>query len=181
MVEFWLAEEKLPRDPDCFIVPSYALKDRDTPTLMTRAQIETAMSWQHRFPAAKIIFSTGDTQGLGVTDAEVMAAYALKQGLEPTAVVQEGDSTNTYENLLFSRHLIQELGYKRPALVLYDLHARRVLAIAQKMGWSEITWITISSPGEGAKGIKWIRTFSRPAILVYEMVGMVYSRWKGWL
>lgn len=181
MFQFWQVTEKQPREPDCFIVPSYALKDRDTPTLMTRSQIETAVSWQRQFPKAKVIFSTGDTQGLGLPDSAVMAAYGRELGLPAEAVLEEDQSRDSYENLLFSRRIVREQEFKQPALVLYDLHARRVLAIAQKMEWQDLHWLTASSPGDGAKGIKWLRTFSRPAILIYELLGMAYSRWKGWL
>jgi uncharacterized SAM-binding protein YcdF (DUF218 family) len=177
----WLVDERPPADPDCLIVPSYALKDRRTPTRMTCAQIEMAVDWQRRFPQAKVIFSTGDTQGLGVADAAVMARYACQLGLPQEAAVEEGQSTNTYENLVYSCRLAKQMACERPALVLYDLHARRVLAIARKMGWIEPQWISASSPGEGAQGIKWLRTFSRPAILLYELLGMVYSKLRGWV
>ncbi len=181
MFQFWQVEERLPAEPDCFIVPSYALQDRRTPTAMTRSQIETAVAYQRRFPAAKIIFSTGDTQGLGLPDSAVMAAYARQLGLPANASIEEDQSRNTYENLLFSRKIVEKMGFKQPTLVLFDLHARRVLTIARKMGWQELYWLTSSSPGEGAHGVKWLRTFSRPAILLYELFGMIYSRAKGWL
>ena len=151
------------------------------PTLMTRAQIETAVFNQCLFPQAKIIFSTGDTQGLGVPDSTVMARYALEIGLAPEAILEEDQSTNSYENLLYSRELVTKYGYRQPVLVLYDLHARRVLATAKKMGWTNLHWLSATSPGEGAKGIKRLRTFSRPAILLYEWLGILYSRWKGWI
>ena len=148
---------------------------------MTRSQIKKAVSHQRQFPAAKIIFSTGDTQGLGLPDSTAMAAYARELGLPAAAVIEEDHSRNTYENLLFSRKIVDEKGFKQPTLVLYDLHARRVLATARKMGWQQLYWLTSSSSGDGAHGIKWLRTFSRPAILLYEILGIVYSRAKGWL
>lgn len=178
---WWQIADNPPPKPDCFIVPSYALKNREHPTLMTRAQIEMAVAWQKRFPQAKVIFSTGDTQGLGIPDAQVMAAYARELGLAAEAIIEEGRSENTYENLVFSRQIVDEQELRQPALVMYDLHARRVLAIARKMGWEDLYWLSAASPGEGAQGIKWLRTFSRPAILVYEWLGMAYSRVRGWL
>ena len=181
LYQLWGVEDRPAPEPDCFIVPSYTLKDRETPALMTRSQIEKAVSWQRRFPKAKVIFSTGDAQGLGVADAAVMSAYARSIGLPEAAILQETKSKNTYENLLFSRRMADEFAFKQSVLVLYDLHARRVLAIAAKMAWKNLYWLSASAPGEGADGIKWFRTFSRPAILVYEILGMVYSRWKAWL
>jgi uncharacterized SAM-binding protein YcdF (DUF218 family) len=181
MFQFWEVEEKVPLEPDCLIVPSYALRDRHLPTAMTRSQIETAVSYQRRFPTAKIIFSTGDTQGLGLPDSAVMAAYARDLGLPEAAIIEEDQSRNTYENLLFSRRIVDQMGFKQPTLVLFDLHARRVLAIARKMGWQELFWLTSHSSAEGAHGVKRLRTFSRPAILLYELLGVVYSWAKGWL
>ena len=181
LYKWWRVEDNPAPNPDCFIVPSYALKDGRTPTRMTRAQIETAVSWQKRFPEAIIIFSTGDTQGLGIPDAKVMADYARGLGLPETAVVEEGESENTFENLVYAKKIMADHGCRQPILVIYDLHARRVLAIARKMGWEDLFWISATSPGEGAKGIKWLRTFSRPAILIYEWLGMAYSKTKGWV
>jgi uncharacterized SAM-binding protein YcdF (DUF218 family) len=93
----------------------------------------------------------------------------------------EDRSRNTWENLFYSRQIIADHNLRQPALVLYDLHARRVLAVARKMGWRDLYWVSAFSKGDGAHGIKWLRTFSRPAMLLYELLGMVYSRWKGWL
>lgn len=149
--------------------------------MMTRAQIETAVSWQRRFPDAKVLFSTGDSQGLGIPDAVVMAAYARQLGLPTGAILLEERSRNTWENLAYSRQMIAELDLRQPTLVLYDLHARRVLAIARKMGWQDLYWLTAYSKGDGAHGIKWLRTFSRQVMLLYELLGMVHGRWKGWL
>ena len=178
---WWCIADREIDEPDCFIVPSYALKDRETPTLMTKAQIEKAVGLQRQFPDTIIIFSTGDTQGLGIPDSAVMAAYARELGAPQSSIVEEGESKNSAENLLFSQDIMQDKGVRRPILVLYDLHARRVLAIARKMGWQDIGWVSVTSPGEGAEGIKWLRTFSRPAILLYELVGMVYSKLMGWI
>ncbi len=85
---------------------------------MTRAQIETAVYNQRLFPRAKIIFSTGDTQGLGLPDSSVMARYALEIGLSQEAVIEEDQSTNSYENLLYSRRLVTAHGFQQPVLVL---------------------------------------------------------------
>jgi len=57
---FWTIPDNPPANPDCFIIPSYALRDRSQPTLPTRAQIELACQWWSRFPQAKLIMSTGD-------------------------------------------------------------------------------------------------------------------------
>ena len=79
----WIIPDNPPPNPDCFIILSYALKDKSTPTRPTRALIEFAAKLQQKFPNAKIIMSTGDNQKLGVSNAAVMAAYARSRGPPP--------------------------------------------------------------------------------------------------
>jgi len=68
-----MIHDRPPSNPDCFVIPSYALKDRTLPTLPTRAEIELAFEWWKTFPEAKLIMCTGDNQGLGIPNSTVMA------------------------------------------------------------------------------------------------------------
>src|SRR5512138_991717 len=77
----WLIPDSPPTNPGCFMIPSYALKDRSLPTRPTQAEIELAFVWWKKFPEAMLIMSTGDNQRLGVNNAKVMADYAVSLGL----------------------------------------------------------------------------------------------------
>jgi hypothetical protein len=99
----WTVPDNPPSHPGCFVIPSYALKDRSTPTKPTAAQIELAADWWRRFPDSFLIMCTGDNQGLGLSNAGVMADYAVRLGVPPQNVIEEDQSLNTYENLLL-RH-----------------------------------------------------------------------------
>ena len=127
---FWNIEDNPPSEPECFVIPSYALKNAALPTLPTRREIELAFQWWKRFPRAKLIMSTGDNQRLGITNAKVMADYAVSLGLPRENVIEEDRSRNTYENLLFSMEIIKRLGLKQPTLVTLDLYTRRAVATA---------------------------------------------------
>lgn len=169
-----------PSQPSCFVVPSYALKDRSTPTLPTRAALELAVDWWRRFQDAVIIVSTGDNQQLGVTNASVMAGYVARLGVPRDHIVQEDRSRNTYENLVFCREIATSAGYLEPTLVTHDLYTRRAVAVARKIGWSDLRWVSAYSKGEPAAGYKYFQTFSRLTIGCYEMAAMVYCRLRGW-
>jgi len=56
----WTIPDNPPTNPDCFVIPSYALKDHTTPTKPTKAQIELAVNWQKRFPDSSLIMCAGD-------------------------------------------------------------------------------------------------------------------------
>jgi uncharacterized SAM-binding protein YcdF (DUF218 family) len=177
----WTISNHPPTRPDCFVIPSYALKDRSTPTKPTAAEIELAVEWWRRFPQASLIMCTGDNQRLGVTNASVMAAWAVSLGVPAANVIEEDQSLNTYENLSYAMQIIRERNFRQPTLVTLDLYTRRAVATARKMGWTDFYWLSVYSSGEPAYGYKWIQTHSRLTLYVYEVMAMVYSKIKGWV
>ena len=176
----WMIEDRPPSHPDCFVIPSYALKDRTLPTLPTRAEIELAFEWWKKFPEAKLIMCTGDNQGLGIPNSTVMAEYALKLGLPSENVIEEDRSRNTHQNLQYAMEIIKRLGLKQPTLVTLDLYTRRAVATARKQGWTNYYWLSVFSKGQPAYGYKWIQTHSRFTIFCYEVGAMIVSKIVGW-
>ena len=181
MDKFWSIPDNPPPDPDCFVIPSYALRDRARPTRPTIAQIELAFEWWKRFPRAKLIMSTGDNQRLGITNAKVMVEYAARLGILRDKLVEEDRSRNTYENLLYSLDIIQREYLRQPTLVTLDLYTRRAVATAKRLGWENLYWLSVFSKGEPAYGYKWLQTHSRLTIFCYEVAAMVYSKMVGWV
>ncbi len=178
---FWTVEDNPPTEPGCFVIPSYALKNASLPTRPTRAQIELAFEWWKRFPRSKLIMSTGDNQHLGITNASVMADYAVSLGLPRESVIEEDRSLNTYQNLLYSMELIKARKLGRPTLVTLDLYTPRAVATAQRLGWHDFHWLSVFSEGEPAYGYKWIQTYSRTTLFCYEAGAMAFSKLVGWV
>jgi uncharacterized SAM-binding protein YcdF (DUF218 family) len=177
---FWIIADNPPSNPHCFVIPSYALKDRSVPNKPTRAQIELAYKWWKKFPHAKLIMSTGDNQGLGIANSTVMAEYAIKLGVPRENVIEEDRSRNTYENLVRSMEIIKKEHLKQPTLVTLDLYTRRAVATARKLGWKDFYWLSVFSEGQPAYGYKWLQTCSRFTIICYEIAAMVYSKIVRW-
>jgi uncharacterized SAM-binding protein YcdF (DUF218 family) len=177
----WTIPDNPPSNPGCFVIPSYALKDRSTPTKPTIAQIELAVDWWKRFPESSLIMCTGDNQRLGLSNASVMAGYAVRLGVPATNVIEEDQSLNTYENLYYAMQIIQERNFHQPTLVTLDLYTRRAVATARKMGWDDFYWLSVYSSGEPAYGYKWFQTHSRFTLYLYELLAMVYSKMVGWV
>jgi uncharacterized SAM-binding protein YcdF (DUF218 family) len=178
---FWAIADNPPPRPDCFVIPSYALRDTSSPTKPTQAQIQLAREWWKRYPDAKLIMSTGDNQGLGISNAAVMADYAVTLGVPRENLVEEDRSKTTHENLLYSMEIIRSEGLRQPTLVTLDLYTRRAVATARKLGWENFYWLSAVSKGEPAYGYKWIQTHSRFTIFCYEVGAMVYSKMVGWV
>jgi uncharacterized SAM-binding protein YcdF (DUF218 family) len=177
---FWRIEDNPPTNPGCFVIPSYALKNASLPTRPTRVEIELAFEWWKKFPEAKLIMSTGDNQRLGITNAKVMADYAVSLGLPRENVIEEDRSLTTYTNLLCSMQIIQECSLGQPTLVTLDLYTPRVVVTARKMGWTNFYWVSAFGEGEPAHGYKWVQTYSRTTIFLYEVGAMIFSKLVGW-
>ena len=180
MLSSWTLPDNVPSNPDCFIIPSYALKNRSIPTNPTKAQIQLAYKWWEKFPRAKLIMSTGDNQGLGIANSKVMAAFGVSLGVPPENIIEEDQSLNTYENLLYSMKIIERAGMRQPTLVTLDLYTRRAVAVAKKLGMSDFYWLSAFAHGEPAYGYKWLQTHSRLTIFCYEIAAMVYCKAVGW-
>lgn len=176
----WMIGDHEPLEPGCFVIPSYALKNRSFPTKPTRAQIELAFEWWKRFPHAKLIMSTGDNQRLGIPNSTVMAEYAMSLGLPRENIIEEDRSRTTHENLLYSMEIIKEQNLRQPTLVTLDLYTRRAVATARKLGWKDFYWLSVFSKGESAYGYKWLQTHSRFTIFCYEVGAMILSKIVGW-
>jgi uncharacterized SAM-binding protein YcdF (DUF218 family) len=151
------------------------------PTQPTRAQIELAVQWWRTFPRAQLIMSTGDNQGLGVTNARVMVEYALRLGVPRENLIEEDRSLNTLENLRYSLEIIAAEHLHQPTLVTLDLYTRRAVAVANKQGWKDFYWLSVFSKGEPAFGYKRFQTYSRLTIFGYELAAMVYGKIVGWV
>jgi uncharacterized SAM-binding protein YcdF (DUF218 family) len=177
----WTIPNNPPTKPDCFVIPSYALKDRSTPTRPTRAEIELAADWWKRFPHSALIMCTGDNQGLGLSNASVMADYAVSLGVSRENVIEEDQSLNTYENFLYALEIIRKRNFQQPTLVTLDLYTRRAVATAREMGWEDFYWLSVYSRGEPAYGYKYFQTHSRFTLYLYELLAMVYSKMVGWV
>jgi uncharacterized SAM-binding protein YcdF (DUF218 family) len=134
-----------------------------------------------RFPEATVIVSTGDNQGLGVTNAAVMADYLAGLGVPRNLIIEEDHSRNTFENLANCLSVVRAAGYDQPTMVTHDLYTRRAVAIARKMGWPDLRWVSAVSKGEPAAGWKYVQTRSRSTILLYEVAATVYCRIRGWM
>ena len=177
----WIIPDNPPHNPGCFIIPSYALKDRGTPTRPTIAQIELAFKWWRQFPKSSLMMCTGDNQRLGISNARIMADYAVGLGIPVTSIIEEDQSLNTYENLHFAWEIIREREIRQPTLVTLDLYTRRAVATARKMGWTDFYWLSVYSPGEPAYGYKYFQTHSRLTLSIYEVLAMIYSKLVGWV
>lgn len=103
----------------------------------------------HQGLAPRILFSGGTgrlTEGWTETEAEQFAARARELGVPDEAILIENRSTNTGENIRFSRELLLEKGLDPKSILAVQkpYMERRVLA-AMEVQWTGIS-LRVTSP-----------------------------------
>jgi uncharacterized SAM-binding protein YcdF (DUF218 family) len=69
------------------------------------------------------------------TEAEGMKIYLAAHGVPDSVIYLENKSTSTYENLLFSKAVMQQEGLSSAVIITHDFHGRRALEIAREVGY----------------------------------------------
>ncbi len=134
---------KIPRERvyDYIVVHGAGLMgDRPTPLLAGR--LDRALDlWERQGRVAKIIVSGGQGPDEVVSEAAAMHRYLAEKGVPEDALIDENRSTNTMENLMFSKALMEEHSGKpaegatwRCAVVTSDFHVFRCAEYARKLG-----------------------------------------------
>ncbi|MBB6447092.1 YdcF family protein [Bacillus benzoevorans] len=83
-----------------------------------------------------VVVSGGQGAGETISEAEAMGRYLKKNGIAEDRIHYENQSTSTYENLKFSKQLLEELGVKEPTVLIVtnDFHIARTKIIAKEVG-----------------------------------------------
>ena len=97
-----------------------------------------------RYPNAKVIFSGGS----GVLEypeldhASVAKKFFQNMGIDSNKLNYENKSRNTYENILFSKKLVNPKKNEKWLLVTSAIHLSRAMNVAEKLEWSFIPYPT---------------------------------------
>jgi uncharacterized SAM-binding protein YcdF (DUF218 family) len=127
----------------------------DRPSPVLRERINHALMLYEQGYVDTLIFTGGQGQANEPTEAEVGRRYALARGIPPSAILTEGASTNTRENLMYAREVAEENGIDSFLIVSTPYHMRRAMALAYDLGME-----AYSSPTRSTRWISW-RTQSR--------------------
>lgn len=127
-------DQTLPKQVDVGIVLGASLrKDIPSPGLQERLDLAVDLYKQGRFK--HLIVSGGlDHNGSKLTEAEGMRDYLVKKGLPAKNILLEPRATSTYENLLYSKQIMDEQGLVSSIIVTHQFHGSRSLDIAETIG-----------------------------------------------
>ena len=125
-----------------------------TPGIHLKNRLETAVTILNGRQDALCVVSGGQGENETVTEAEAMRAYLESRGIAPDRIYKEDESHNTYENIVNSKNLIDDLGleYDRIIGISSDFHIPRVEYLFDYYDINldaEIETVASHSPGFG--------------------------------
>lgn len=102
-----------------------------------RRRLDTAGEYLKRNRNTIVIVSGGKGKGEEITEAEAMAEYLKKIGIEEKRIFQEDRSTTTRENLKFSRAYISDVS-EQVGIVTNNFHVYRAVLLGKKLGYRNV-------------------------------------------
>lgn len=132
--------------------------------------------------------------GKGPSESADMAAIMTQLGVPGSAIIQEPDSLNTYENAVNVRKILSARGIRRVLLVTSAMHMPRSLLIFKRQGIAAIPaptdfFVTTNELQERPSSLPAtllnllpdIERLNRFTRALKEYIGLVVYRLRGWL
>jgi uncharacterized SAM-binding protein YcdF (DUF218 family) len=149
------------------VLGAAAYRSRPSPVFAER--INHAIELYRRGWVDVLIFTGGFGRGRTQADSQIAREYALQRGVPASAIYIETVSTDTEENLIEAKRLMDSHGWRTALLVSDPLHMYRSQLLADELGL-----VAVSSPTGTSR---YRTTFSRGIFLLRES----YSLLQLWL
>lgn len=115
-------------------------------TKSLQLRLDAAYQYLMENKGTTVVVSGGQGADEIISEAEAMKNYLISKGIDISRIIMEEKSTNTNENIKFSKELMnsQKKEYTT-AVVTNDFHVYRAMAIGRKQGLSHIQGIAAKS------------------------------------
>lgn len=127
-----------------YIIVLGAQVRKDGPSVALKYRLDKAIEYLNENPDTMCIVSGGKGANEPFSEAEGMSEYLLKNGVEKERIILEDKSTNTAENLKYSKILLKQ-SYENVGIVTNNFHMFRAIQIAKKQGLSNVCGIAADS------------------------------------
>ncbi|MED4889480.1 YdcF family protein [Lysinibacillus fusiformis] len=159
-------EAKADGSANYMIILGAKVKPGGVPSLSLKSRLEVAVPYLVKYPQVKVIVSGGQGPDEDLTEASVMREYLEQNGIDATRIIEEDQSTSTYENLVFSKELLPK-ETKKITIVSNDFHLKRAKYLAESLDF-EVDVVSAKTPKSVEAKLK-IR--ERAALLKTYIVG----------
>lgn len=148
-----------------YIVVLGAQMKENGPSVALARRLDCAYQYLTENPETLCVVSGGQGSNEPVSEAEGMYEYLVDKGIDSSRIIREDASTDTYENLVFSRELIPK-EVQKIGVVTSNFHVYRGRQLARHQGFDDAVGLGATS------GIYFL-----PNNMLREFFGMM----KDWL
>ncbi|PWW00666.1 vancomycin permeability regulator SanA [Paenibacillus cellulosilyticus] len=136
--------QSIPKSDAAIVLGAALWSDKPSPGLKER--LDRAFLLYKEGKADKLILTGGyDHNGSKLTEAEGMRNYLVSLGVPKEKLLLEKKATSTYENMVFSKEIIDREKFQSILIVTHDYHTSRSKEIAKYVGIKNATMIPFHS------------------------------------
>ncbi|HMH66173.1 MAG TPA: YdcF family protein, partial [Rhizomicrobium sp.] len=119
--------------------------------------------------------------GEAYSEAETARYIFAQMGLDPTRLILEPRSRNTYENILNTKALVKPKPGEVWLLATSAIHMPRALGVARKLNWPMLPWPTdyLTGPHRASADFNIAGNLGAVDYAVHEWVGGLAYRLAG--
>lgn len=158
------ASVQMPTDPQDYVIILGAHVRSSGPSKALALRLNKALEYAEDHPDTIFIVSGGQGSNEPCTESSVMKQYLIRHGMDASRILEEDQSTNTRENLLFSKKRIPE--GSSVGIISNGFHICRALHLAETLGYENASGIPAKSDLP-----------TQPANLLREFFAVVKDFW----
>lgn len=133
----------VPEEPQDFIIVLGAHVRSTGPSRALALRLDRAYEYALENPDTTIIVSGGQGSNEPCTESSAMKQYLLEKGISEEQILEEEQSTNTRENLIFSGAMIPDGA--SVGIISNGFHICRALHLAETLGYENVSGIPARS------------------------------------
>lgn len=130
-------------DPQVMIILGCRVMPGGEPSILLQDRLDTALDYLEEHPDMTVVVSGGQGSNEPTSEAACMADYLEEHGVDSDQILLEDQSSNTKENLIYSRKLLEEHGIvvlRDEVLVVSNgFHLTRVQMLAERYGYKSVS------------------------------------------
>jgi len=173
-----LARSDAPHHADAIVVFAGGVGESGSAGGGYQERVKRAVELYREGWAPHMIFSSGYVYAF--QEAEIMKALAVDSGVPESAIVLEKHAANTYQNVAFSRAILDESGWRQVLLVSSPYHMRRALLTWRRVA-PEIDVTATPPPDSQFYDHGLGASLDQMRGLLHEYVAIVVYWWRGWI
>lgn len=137
------AHDVIRGDPQVMIILGCRVMPGGEPSILLQDRLDTALDYLDDHPEMTVVVSGGQGSNEPTSEAACMADYLEEHGVDSDQILLEDQSSNTKENLIYSRDLLEEHGIvvlsDEVLVVSNGFHLTRAQMLAERYGYESVS------------------------------------------